>query len=178
MAADEIAVVPVFLFEAGHLKRDLPAALAKAGRPGLTFRVGGPLGLDPALVRIAASQVRPEETVLLVGRGASDPFARAGLFEVGRLLAAETGCAGVVPAFCDVAAPGLEEGLAACLAGGAVQVAVLPYLLFQGVLTERIATRVSAWQTQGLPVRLAGGAGLGSCPGMAEFLKMRVGRMG
>src|SRR6195952_2468969 len=89
-------VVPLLLVAAGHAKGDIPAALARAqGRhPGMTYRYGRPLGPHPVLLdlldrrlnEVLTEEERADTTVVLVGRGSSDPDANAEHFKVARLM--------------------------------------------------------------------------------------------
>ena len=47
-----MVIVPLVLLAAGHLKNDGPAALtrARARHPGVAFRMGRDLGIDPAVL--------------------------------------------------------------------------------------------------------------------------------
>lgn len=49
-----IVVVPFFLFQSGHVTRDIAADLAaeKAKHPSLSFEVGEPIGFDEGMVDI------------------------------------------------------------------------------------------------------------------------------
>jgi sirohydrochlorin cobaltochelatase len=58
----ELVVVPIFMAQSGHTKRDLPALLAAAGErhPRLEIRLAIPMGEAPEVVRaIAAYALRP-----------------------------------------------------------------------------------------------------------------------
>lgn len=149
--ARDITVAPAFLLGAGHIKNDLPVALAaiRAREPAVTLRYAAPLGIEARLVqvvaeRIAAAAPDPDTWVLLVGRGATDPDANADLFKLGRLLWEGGAWAGVECCFISLAAPSLPAGLARCVALGAKRVIVAPLLLFTGVLARRIAEQAAA----------------------------------
>ncbi|MDX6702037.1 MAG: sirohydrochlorin cobaltochelatase, partial [Baekduia sp.] len=92
----DVVSVPLVLLAAGHLKNDGPASLERArGRhPGVRFRLGRDLGIDPAVLAVAEDRIRAElgdadpatTAVVLVGRGSSDPDACGDLYKVARLL--------------------------------------------------------------------------------------------
>ncbi|MFZ5816120.1 MAG: sirohydrochlorin chelatase [Bacillota bacterium] len=183
----EVRVVPLFLFAAGHAKLDVPRELAAARRrhPHLAFRHGRVLGVEPALVAVCAQRLaaaeagdpcRSETAVLLVGRGSSDAEANRGLRQVAGLLQGVTGCARVESAYCDVAPPSVEEGLARCLALGARRVVLLPYFLFRGVLMCRLQATLARWQADfpGVDFRLAGAEGLAQGGALLDLLVERV----
>src|SRR5205814_2904499 len=90
--ARQLAAVPLMLVAAGHAKGDIPAALARERQrhPGLSVAYGRPLGPHPAILallheRLAEAGAGPDTTVLLVGRGSSDPDANAEVAKVARL---------------------------------------------------------------------------------------------
>ena len=54
--ADEIVIVPMFMAQSGHTKRDLPALLdaARQRHPGLQLHVATPIGEAPVVVAAIA----------------------------------------------------------------------------------------------------------------------------
>jgi sirohydrochlorin cobaltochelatase len=147
-----IAAVPLMLVAAGHAKGDIPAALARERmrHPGLTVAYGRPLGPHPTVLdllreRLSEVDTTPDTTVLLVGRGSTDPDANAEVARTARLLAETTAVTGVEYAFVSLAAPGVAAGLDRCAALGASHVVVLPYFLFTGVLPDRVRAQALAW---------------------------------
>ncbi|AIJ16593.1 sirohydrochlorin chelatase [Streptomyces violaceoruber] len=150
------AAVPLMLVSAGHAKGDIPAALAreKERHPGITYTYGRPLGPHPGLLRVLerrlAEAVDPawdpaEVTVLLVGRGSTDPDANAEVFKAARLLWEGRGYAGVETAFVSLAEPDVPGGLERCVRLGARRVVVLPYFLFTGILPDRVRHQTEEW---------------------------------
>ena len=99
--AQRVVVFPVLLFAAGHVKNDIPLALAavRGEHPDVDFVAARPLGVHPAMTELSLQRARqaavPEQeeaqTVLVVGRGSSDPDANADFFKVVRLF--EESCA-------------------------------------------------------------------------------------
>ncbi|MEW2625976.1 sirohydrochlorin chelatase [Streptomyces sp. NPDC048106] len=149
------AAVPLMLVSAGHAKGDIPAALAreKERHPGISYTYGRPLGPHPALLDVlerrlaeaVGDQDRAGVTVLLVGRGSTDPDANAEVFKAARLLWEGRGYAGVETAFVSLAAPDVASGLDRCAALGARKIVVLPYFLFTGILPERVRRQTGEW---------------------------------
>ncbi|MFK4149018.1 sirohydrochlorin chelatase [Streptomyces sp. NPDC004065] len=164
------AAVPLMLVSAGHAKGDIPAALAreKERHPGVSYTYGRPLGPHPALLRVlerrleealeGTSGERSDVTVLLVGRGSTDPDANAEVFKAARLLWEGRGYAGVETAFVSLAAPDVPSGLDRCARLGARRIVVLPYFLFTGVLPDRVRRQTQDWAAAhpGTEVRSAG----------------------
>jgi sirohydrochlorin cobaltochelatase len=149
------AAVPLMLVSAGHAKGDIPAALAreKERHPGISYSYGRPLGPHPALLGVLERRLdevldgvdRSEVTVLLVGRGSTDPDANAEVFKAARLLWEGRGFAGVETAFVSLAAPDVPSGLERCARLGARRIVVLPYFLFTGVLPDRVRRQTKEW---------------------------------
>ncbi|MEV5143307.1 sirohydrochlorin chelatase [Streptomyces sp. NPDC052727] len=149
------AAVPLMLVSAGHAKGDIPAALAreKERHPGISYTYGRPLGPHPALLNVLERRLdevldgvdRAEVTVLLVGRGSTDPDANAEVFKAARLLWEGRGYAGVETAFVSLAAPDVPSGLDRCAALGARRIVVLPYFLFTGILPDRVRQQTGQW---------------------------------
>lgn len=154
------AAVPLMLVSAGHAKGDIPAALAreKERHPGISYAYGRPLGPHPVLLDVLERRLdealggttrrpadRSDVTVLLVGRGSTDPDANAEVHKAARLLWEGRGYAGVETAFVSLAAPDVPSGLDRCAKLGARRIVVLPYFLFTGVLPDRVRRQAEGW---------------------------------
>lgn len=157
------AAVPLVLVSAGHAKGDIPAALAREEQrhPGTSYAYGRPLGPHPNLLAVLERRIdealdgaeRADTTVLLVGRGSTDPDANAEVFKVARLLWEGRGYAGVETAFVSLAEPSVPAGLdrvrllsaGVPRAEGRGRVVVLPYFLFTGVLPDRVRDQAREW---------------------------------
>ncbi|MFS8204548.1 sirohydrochlorin chelatase [Streptomyces sp. CWNU-52B] len=152
--------VPLTLVAAGRAKGDIPAALARQQErhPGISYTYGRPLGPHPALLSVLGRRLdealggsvrtpqdRAEVTVLLVGRGSTDPDANAEVHRTARLLWEGSGYAGVETAFVSLAAPDVPSGLDRCVRLGARRIVVLPYFLFAGLLPDRIQLQAEGW---------------------------------
>jgi sirohydrochlorin cobaltochelatase len=175
-----LAAVPLMLVAAGHAKGDIPAALAreKARRPGLSIVYGRPLGPHPTVLdllreRLSEAGAGPDTTVLLVGRGSSDPDANAEVAKVARLLAETTGVAGVEYAFVSLAPPDVGSALERCRLLGATRMVVLPYFLFTGVLPRRVADQAARWADGNPAVKVESARVLGDCDALAGLVVER-----
>lgn len=179
----DFAAVPLVLVSAGHAKGDIPAALAREERrhPGTSYAYGRPLGPHPGLLAILERRIdealagadRAGATVLLVGRGSTDPDANAEVVKVARLLWEGRGYAGVETAFVSLAEPSVPAGLERCRLLGARTVVVLPYFLFTGVLPDRVREQAAVWAAghDGVEVRCA--EVIGPEPELAELVMER-----
>ncbi len=178
-----VAAVPLVLVGASHAKGDIPAAMSRemVRRPGLTYAYGRPLGPHPLLLDLLAERVdtalagaaRRGTTVLLVGRGSSDPDANAEVAKTARLLWEGRGYDGVETCFISLAAPGVPAGLERTRLLGARRIVLAPYFLFRGVLPDRVRAQALAWASRhpGIDVRVAGV--LGDCEALAELVVER-----
>ncbi|MBW1602842.1 sirohydrochlorin chelatase [Streptomyces sp. JJ66] len=166
------AAVPLMLVSAGHAKGDIPAALARERERhrGTSYAYGRPLGPHPSLLAVLERRLdealegaaptpadRADVTVLLVGRGSTDPDANAEVHKAARLLWEGRGYAGVETAFVSLAAPDVASGLDRCRALGARRIVVLPYFLFTGILPDRVRRQAGDWADAhpGTEVRVA-----------------------
>jgi sirohydrochlorin cobaltochelatase len=158
MGAQEVVVLPVMLFAAGHVKVEIPSEIdrARARHPEIRFRYGRPFGLHPKMLQILERRLgelevalpgEPDETaILLVGRGSSDPDANGDLCKLTRLLWEGRRFGWVESCFIGITKPDFAEGVRRCVALGARRLLVLPYLLFSGVLIQRIRVRLQELQ--------------------------------
>ncbi|GIH14842.1 cobalamin biosynthesis protein CbiX [Rugosimonospora africana] len=175
--ARRLATVPLMLVAAGHAKGDIPAALARerSRHPGLSTVYGRPLGPHPAVLnllreRLVEAGAGAETTVLLVGRGSTDPDANAEVAKVARLLAETTGVAGVEYAFVSLAPPDTRAGLTRCHRLGARHLVVLPYFLFTGVLPRRVEAQARDWAAGHPDTRVGVAEVLGDCDPLADLV--------
>jgi sirohydrochlorin cobaltochelatase len=163
-----IITVPLLLGTAGHIRSDIPALLAaeQDRHPGLTFGLSPALGPHPILRDLLRERVdtalvgaeRPGTSVVLVGRGTSDPKANADVAAVARLLWEGSDLDCVELSFVAVTGPSLPQSLERLRRVGARRIVVLPYLLFEGLLSEQIAaeTALFAAENPELDLRVAG----------------------
>jgi sirohydrochlorin cobaltochelatase len=177
--ASDVVSVPLVLLAAGHLKNDGPAALSRARmrHPGVAFRMGRDLGIDPVVLAVAEDRAREAmespDAVVLVGRGSSDPDATSDLYKVARLLGDSRGLGLVEPAFAGVARPTVEEALERCRLLGARRIAVVPFLLFTGVLVPRIYAQASEYAAAHPSLEVALGPHLGPDRRLARLVLER-----
>lgn len=175
----QLGVVPLMLAAAGHAKGDIPGALQRETERhrGLHYRYGRPLGPHPTLLDLMTERIdavlpvsdRPDTTVVLVGRGSSDPDANAEHAKVARLLWEGRGFAGVEPAFISLAEPGVPAALDRARLLGARRIVVAPYFLFAGVLPGRVVQQAADWSARtGIQVTCA--EVIGAVPRLADLV--------
>lgn len=171
-----VVALPFFLFPAGHVREDLPAAL-RAARDAVGW---APLDLLPPLgaadALLDAVDARAQEAlvglppgdgdtaVVLVGAGTSDPDANGDLCKAARLVweRYQGRYALVEPAWVSLTRPTVQEAVERCARLGAGRVVAVPYFLNTGVLLKRVDRRLAEARERhpALPVARAGHLGL------------------
>ena len=154
---ERLIVVPLLLFAAGHAKEDIPAAvrsaLATVGIPSLPIMQTEPLGLQQAVIELAANRfqeaadasIRPEETcLLLIGRGSRDAEATADMRQLGELLHQRLGIGQTQVGFLAMVQPSAQDIVQAATTSNFPQIVVQPHLLFYGELLDRLEQGVHA----------------------------------
>ncbi|WKD34767.1 sirohydrochlorin chelatase [Streptomyces xanthophaeus] len=161
-------LVPLLLGRGYHVKRDLPAAAARAGH--LLTRVAAPLGPHPLLVEALYERLLetgwtpdPGSAVVLAAAGSRDPDSAADTRRTAAQLSERLGGVPVTPAYASAAAPSAPEAVRALAARGHHRIAVASYFAAPG----RFATQTAA----AAPGPAA--APLGDHPALARLLLHR-----
>lgn len=171
-----IVALPLLLGAAGHQKNDIPVALneARMRHPDLDIRYGAPLGVQYALVRALAERVeaayaaasagipRDKTALALIGRGSSDPDSNSDVARMARLLWEGSGFGWIAYGFYSITRPDVAATIRHCVAFGAAQIIVVPYLLFTGRILQWMAQQVDAARQQhpATPILMAEHLGL------------------
>jgi sirohydrochlorin cobaltochelatase len=154
----EVVATPLLLFAAGHAKRDVPEAIESAAAAhGLAVRQTEPFGCHPAIAELSRRRrqeavaglcllTAAETTVVMIGRGSSDPTALSQL----KGFAAATFASEPEPreigfGFVAAARPTLREALDAATDPSRSRVRrilVQPHLLFRGHVEEQVNAAV------------------------------------
>ncbi|WP_257351080.1 sirohydrochlorin chelatase [Pseudalkalibacillus decolorationis] len=158
--ATNIVVIPIMLLPAGHSKIHIPAAIdeAKEKYPHIEFTYGKPIGAHNLTIEICKSRLEDagesvkspidHTSVILLGRGGSDPDANSELYKIARLLWEDVEYKLVEPAFMGVTDPLIAEGIDRSIRLGAKRIVILPYFLFTGILIKRLEKMVEQFQQQ------------------------------
>ncbi|KMK76057.1 sirohydrochlorin chelatase [Alkalihalobacillus pseudalcaliphilus] len=165
--ATKITVIPILLLSAGHAKQDIPDELSdfQDEYPNVRIRYGRPIGVEKGVIRILQDRLetvnipklnqkplqteRLPQTVLLIGRGSSDPDANSDLCKIARLLWEFTPVKQVEVCFLAATEPTLEEGIEKILRSETEKLILLPYLLFTGVLMKSLEQKKKVIESQG-----------------------------
>lgn len=157
----QILLCPLFLFEAGHMKEDLPQLLeqVRIAYPHIVVQcVQGSIGVTHEVLHATSEHIDlameqrlstvAHRAVLLVGRGSRDEQALQTFQSVATQIAARTGFHPHDVACACLTGLGLrlEQGLTRLVDAGVKQIVLVPYLLFQGVLMQRLPEQIEAWK--------------------------------
>lgn len=181
---DEVVAVPAVLLAASHAKNDVPLAVLRARQrhPSVRFYAARPLGVHPRMIDALADRLAeaitledPARTsILLVGRGSSDPDANADLHKIARLFAERRGLQEVGVAYIGVTTPQVEDGFRKILLGRPRTVVVLPYLLYPGVLVDRLRAQISELAALHPRMEVVVAEPIGTHPAVLDVLAVRV----
>ncbi|WUH74346.1 sirohydrochlorin chelatase [Streptomyces sp. NBC_00435] len=134
-ASGSAVLVPLLLGRGTHVKRDLPAAAARAGH--LRIRIAAPLGPHPLLVealyeRLLEAGWGAGSGVVLAAAGSRDPDSAADTRATADLLGERLGGVPVVAAYASAATPGVPGAVRALAARGVHRVVVASYFTAPG----------------------------------------------
>ena len=145
--ATEITVVPIFLIAAGHIKKDIPEILTSLRNqyPNVAVTVKDPFGVQEEildaiaeLVRIESGILSPQDSILIVGRGSSDPSIYQSFKLISNGIQNRLNAKQVSVCFLAAADPRFQHGLETAIKHTSGRVIVIPYLLFSGLLLNEI----------------------------------------
>jgi len=184
--SNDVVVVPLLLFAAGHVKNDIPIALARArnDHPTVRFHAAPALGVHGSLAEVAfdrATAVKALEpsraartAFVVVGRGSSDPDANGDFCKLVRLVAEGRGLMRVEPAFIGITRPSVEETLEHVARARPDQLIVIPYFLFAGRLITKLQAQVADFEQRFPWVRARLAPHLGEDPRLFALLDERI----
>jgi len=190
--AQRVIVIPLILNAAGHVKEEIPEYIdhAREKFPQCEFVYAPHLGACEDILQIlrrrlslgmkALDMPDPSTTgVILLGRGSSDMHANGEVAKMARWL--QEDCfnrnaqhALVDIAFTGITYPRLERVVQRHIQLGMMQIVILPYYLFTGVLVERIQRQVEHLQKQNPQVRFHCGSYFGFEPEIFSLLNQRA----
>ncbi|MFF2875967.1 sirohydrochlorin chelatase [Gottfriedia sp. NPDC057991] len=146
--ARNILVVPVLLFAAGHYKRDIPDELNVVLKrfPHVNIMTTEPFGIHEKMIQLVQKRVQAacgtsNSAIILVGRGSSDPEPIEMLKQIGNAVESRINVP-VRTAFLTAGNPRLEDTINN-MRKGFQSIYLMPYLLFTGLLLEKIKRRIS-----------------------------------
>ncbi|WP_404349208.1 sirohydrochlorin chelatase [Sutcliffiella horikoshii] len=161
--ATEITVVPIFLLTAGHIKEDIPEALEplRVKYPEVRVEIAPAFGVQKRivdaiseLVRAAVGKVDAADSVLLVGRGSSDPAIHEAFSDIKEGVGERLGVSRVDVCYLAATTPLFAEGIEEISVDAVGRVLVVPYLLFAGLLLSEVEREVRKRQRAGQDILL------------------------
>lgn len=158
--AQQVVVVPMFLSSAFHARVDVPAAVEQARQHCPAITVTDPLGHDPRIRRWVDEQLPIGMPLVMATAGTRNADAQVELADIASTWALERETA-VVLAYAAMA----EPSVAAASAVVAWQGAVAAYVLFPGIIDDRIGAAAG-----GLPTSRP----LCACPALVDVIWERV----
>ena len=150
--ARHIHALPVMLYAASHVKRDIPRELDSFARdhPEVTVAFGRELARHDKLFAACAERIavaerqtarattRGDSLLLVIGRGTKDAAANSQLGELAHQLGATLGFGQTATGFAGAAEPDVATALRDAAERGCDRVLLFPYFLFTGVLVKRV----------------------------------------
>ncbi len=163
----QVKIVPLFLLPGVHVCQDIPqeVAIARSEIPAdLHLELCPYLGSYGRLSTLLARQLShtPTEATILVSHGTRHV---GGNYPVKVLATQLDALAAFWSAF-----PGLEEQVSNLVTVGKKRIAILPYFLFTGGITDAIAQQVQRLQCAYPHVKLRLGIPLGATPELAHLI--------
>ena len=183
-----VIVLPLILNAAGHVKMDIPQAVAAARvrHPGTDFVCAPPLGLGREVFALLERRLDglmrelavpdPRTTgVILLGRGSSDAGANGEMAKLARWVFEAREHDLVDIAFTGITHPRLESVVQRQVRLGMSQLLIQPVYLFTGVLIERIGEQVTRLKQAYPQVSFALGSYFGFDDEIFGLLERRAG---
>ncbi|WP_417898175.1 sirohydrochlorin chelatase [Bacillus haimaensis] len=161
--ATEITVVPIFLLTAGHIKEDIPEALAPLREkfPEVNVRLAEAFGVQDRivkgiceLVRTKAGEVKAADSLLLVGRGSSDSAIHEAFVLIKEAIGKRLGISRVEVCYLAATTPLFAAGIEEISKVADGRVIVVPYLLFAGLLLNEVTREVKKRRRAGQDIVL------------------------
>ncbi|NWF59190.1 MAG: sirohydrochlorin chelatase [Fischerella sp.] len=162
-----LKIVPLFLLPGVHVMEDIPTEVGLASQvlgQDILIELQPYLGCHPGLERLLAKQFASATATarILLAHGSRRPGSRQPVEVMAKNL-------GAVTAYWSVP-PSLETQVQELIIAGYKQIAILPYFLFAGGITDAIAQTTEKLQLQFLEVNLQLAEPLGVSTELAELI--------
>jgi sirohydrochlorin ferrochelatase len=163
----QIKVIPLFLAPGVHVQSDIPAEISLASKQldnQVTIKLSPYLGKYSGIISLLANRFDElsAKTRILIAHGSRLLTAGEYYQNLSNQLNAELAYWSTIPKF--------TQQIKAQIALGSEKIAILPYFLFPGKITEAIATEIEELRQQYPHVELMLGEPLGSMPAIAELI--------
>ena len=166
-----IKVIPLFLAPGVHVQSDIPREITLANKEIgsiVTLELSPYLGKYSEIINLLSQQFEElsAKTRILIAHGSRLRAVAEYYQELGTKLDADVAYWSTEPRF--------TEQIKLKIAAGSQKIAILPYFLFPGRITETIALEVSILQQEYPQVELRLGKPLGTTPAIAELIAQEV----
>ena len=147
-----ILTVPVMLFAAGHIKKDIPDLIkaSLSGNSSTKIKISREIGLDQKLIKAAKQKIeetqqtssqsisKKETLLMMVGRGTSMEKVNKKIEKISRSLRNQIKFLDNDTSFMGITGPRFENSLIISARRKFKRIIIFPYFLFTGVLLDRI----------------------------------------
>lgn len=163
----KLQLLPLFLLPGVHVMEDIPEEVALAQQhlgDAIAISQQPHLGAHPEVGQLLTNQdaIARADAKILVSHGTRRPGGNEPVEVIAQQL-------GAVAAYWSIS-PNVEEQIEASVARGCKQLAILPYFIFTGGITDAIAQQVSQLQGQFPEVKLTLGNPIGASERLAELI--------
>ncbi|MBW4532718.1 MAG: sirohydrochlorin chelatase [Pleurocapsa minor HA4230-MV1] len=163
----QIKVIPLFLAPGVHVQSDIPAEISLASKQldnQVTIELSPYLGKYSGIISLLANRFDElsAKTRILIAHGSRLLTAGEYYQNLSNQLNAELAYWSTIPKF--------TQQIKAQIALGSEKIAILPYFLFPGKITEAIATEIEELRQEYPQIELLLGEPLGSTPAIAELI--------
>lgn len=161
--ATRIAIVPLFLLAAGHIKKDIPQALQSLQQlyPHISVRVADPFGVQDVIldgiaemIRDTAGELDEGDSVLIVGRGSSDSEIHQSFASITAGIKQRLAVTRIAVCYLAATTPSFLDGIEEISQESLGKVVIVPYLLFGGLLLSEVQAEVRKRQKVGQLIEL------------------------
>ncbi|MCA1990548.1 MAG: sirohydrochlorin chelatase [Coleofasciculus sp. S288] len=170
---NHLQLLPLFLLPGVHVVEDIPQEVALAQQEvgqAVVINQRPHIGDHPGLSKLVATQVATvnADVKILLSHGSRRVGGNESVEAVAKQLGAMTAYWSVKPT--------LEEQIEGLVRAGYKQIAILPYFLFSGGITDAIAQMVTELQQQFATVELSLGEPIGATDQLADLLVELIAR--
>ena len=166
----QIQILPLFLLPGVHVSEDIPAEVAMAQQQlgEIQIELRPYLGSQPGIIDILAEQFEqlPAQARILLSHGSRRPGSNQPVEAIAAQLDA-------VAAYWSIS-PSLDQQVENLAAAGYRDIAIVPYFLFAGGITEAIAVAVEQLENSDTTLYL--GEPLGATPQLASLIVEEIKR--
>ncbi|VAX35564.1 hypothetical protein MNBD_UNCLBAC01-654 [hydrothermal vent metagenome] len=154
---EEITVLPLFLLTAGHIKHDIVGAIEQLKKdfPRVKFILASALGLHKNMIELTFKRLTEsaqnlsaaplKTSILMIGRGSSDTGANSDFCKLVRMIEEQMPYDRIAYCFMAIVRPKVEEALERLIAENPQAILIQPYLIFDGVLYQRLQDMVEKY---------------------------------